>query len=390
MKCFFYAVKLLILAFLYANSAHADELRLGAERTHEYFPKLEGKSIGLVANQTSLVNDVHLLDTLLSSGMSVKRVFAPEHGFRGDHSAGAHVEDDTDQETGTPVVSIYGKNRRPNPEHLNDLDVIIFDIQDVGARFYTYISSLHYVMEEAAKQDVEVMVLDRPNPNGHFIDGPVLEEEFSSFVGMHPVPVVHGMTVGEYAKMINGEGWLEGDLKSNLSVIPNENYSRYEEYKLPVPPSPNLPTIESIYLYPSLCFFEGTPISVGRGTDYPFEVIGKPGFEKGDYSFTPQSIPGKAENPPHKGKECRGFKLTHFANNFIRPAGKLYLKWLISFYEECNNQEEFFTDFFDLLAGTDELRKQIVSGKSAEEIRESWEEDLIKFRTVRNYYLLYP
>lgn len=390
MKGFFYVVNLLILALLLALSAQGDDLKLGIERTEKYFPHLEDKKVGIVANQTSRIDEVHLLDTLLSAGFNVQRVFAPEHGFRGDYAAGAQVADDKDKETGTPVVSLYGDNRKPSPSMLEDLDVVIFDIQDVGVRFYTYISTMHYVMEVAAETGTQVMILDRPNPNGHFVDGPVLEKEFQSFVGMHPIPVVHGMTVGELAKMINGEGWLEDGRKADLKVIPNKNYARHQSYAPPVEPSPNLPTIESIYLYPSLCFFEGTSVSVGRGTDYPFQVIGKPGFEKGDYTFTPQEVPGKAENPPYENQECRGFKLIEFAENYIRPSKELYLKWLIAFYEESNDQEEFFNDFFDLLAGTDQLRKQIKNGLSEEEIRETWKEDLKEFRKKRQPYLIYP
>jgi uncharacterized protein YbbC (DUF1343 family) len=268
--------------------------------------------------------------------------------------------------------------------------VVLFDIQDVGARFYTYISTLHYVMEACAEQGKQVIVLDRPNPNGHYVDGPVLDMKYKSFVGMHPVPVVHGMTIGEYAQMINGEKWLDKQVQCKLKVIKVQQYNHDSMYELPVRPSPNLPTMPSIYLYPSLCFFEGTPYSVGRGTDKPFECVGKAGITKGDYVFTPRSIPGVAEHPPMEGKECRGFLLSSFAMNYVRGSGKLYLFLLLDLYRNDPDQAHFFTDFFDTLAGSDQLRKHLIEGKSEGEIRSYWIQDLQRFRLTRKKYLLYP
>lgn len=388
---FIKVVKLTIILsiLLYSNLNAGEKIIVGAERTDKYIHLLKGKKVALVANQTSRVGNKHLLDTLMSLGINVVRVFAPEHGFRGDVSAGIYVKDNIDTESGVKVVSIYGRNKKPSANDIKDLDWVIFDIQDVGARFYTYISTLHYVMEACAENNVPLMVLDRPNPNGHYIDGPVLKAEFKSFVGMHPVPVVHGMTIGEYAQMINGEGWLENGIQTELIVIEVENYNHSKPYHLPIPPSPNLQSQEAIYLYPSLCFFEGTNVSVGRGTDSPFELIGKPGFEIGNYKFTPKKIPGIADNPPHEGNLCNGFKLTEFANDFIYPSAQIYLLWLTGFYEASENKSNFFNNFFDRLAGTDQLRKQIIEGLSVDEIRVSWQEELYEFRKTRSKYLIY-
>ena len=288
-----------------------------------------------------------------------------------------------------PVFSLYGSTKKPTPESLEGIEVMVFDIQDVGCRFYTYISTMHYVMEAAAEADIPVIVLDRPNPNGYFIDGPVLEEEFKSFVGMHPVPIVYGMTIGEYARMINGEGWLKNGIRCDLTVIELENYDHETEYELPVAPSPNLPNMDAVYLYPSLCLFEGTDVSVGRGTDWPFQVIGKPGFEEGKFTFTPRSIPGVAPNPPYEGKACKGFKLTTFCNEYIRDSGEIYLYWLTGFYNKSDNQSDFFNNYFDKLAGTDKLRKQVKNGVSVSKIEKSWQDDLEEFKQIREKYLLY-
>lgn len=380
----------IIVALLFSGAAFAQKVETGAERLDAYLPKLEDKEVGLVANHTSKIRDTHLLDTLLAEGISVKRVFSPEHGFRGNKGAGEKVDDNRDEATGLPIVSLYGSQKKPPAESLKDLDQVVFDIQDVGCRFYTYISTLHYVMEACAENDVPLIVLDRPNPNGYYIDGPVLEEEFSSFVGMHPVPIVYGMTIGEYAQMINGEEWLKNGIQCELDVVELRNYDHETRYELPAPPSPNLPNMDAIYLYPSLCLFEGTDVSVGRGTDWPFQVVGKPGFEKGEFSFTPRSIQGVAPNPPYEGEECKGYKLNAFCKEYILNCRKIYLYWLTGFYQEAEDKEGFFKkEFFDKLAGTDKLRKQIKQGVSAQEIRRSWTDDIKEFKKIRNQYLLY-
>lgn len=391
MKTFKYNKAILLLVTLICfSSVCFSAIITGAERTDYYLPLLKGKKVGLVINQTSIVGSKHLVDTLKSSGISIKRIFAPEHGFRGNHSAGAHVSSGTDSLTGLPVVSLYGDNKKPKPEQLKDLDLIIFDIQDVGARFYTFISTLHYVMEACAEQKKPLLIFDRPNPNGFYVDGPVLDMKFKSFVGMHPVPVVHGMTIGEYAQMINGERWLKDSVQCKLTVVTCLNYKHSMLYKLPVKPSPNLPTMESVYLYPSLCFFEGTTISLGRGTDKPFECVGKPDFDGGNYSFTPKSIPGVADDPPYKNQLCNGYLLSGFSDKYLLSSRKLYLLWLSGCYEKDKAKETFFTSFFDKLAGTDLLRKQITGGVPESVIRQSWEPGLSKFKVMRKKYLLYP
>jgi len=330
------------------------------------------------------------VDTLIALKLNVKKIFSPEHGFKGNSSAGAYISDSKYGKGEIPVISLYGKKKKPSKDDLEDIDVIVFDIQDVGARFYTYISTMTYVMEACAEYQIPVIILDRPNPNGHYIDGPVLKKEFSSFVGLHPVPIVYGMTIGEYANMINGEGWLSEGLKCDLTIIGLKGYTHEYMYKLPIAPSPNLQSMEAIYLYPSLCLFEGTDVSVGRGTDGPLEVIGKPGFKEGNYTFTPKSIPGISENPKYKGVECKGFNLKKFGSTYITGAKGLYLYWLKGFYDSSNDKDKYFTPFFDKLAGTDLLRKQIESGESIENIKKSWEEDIQQFKKTREIYLLYP
>jgi uncharacterized protein YbbC (DUF1343 family) len=367
-------------------------LVLGAARMDAYLPDLQkAKGVGLVVNPTSMVGRTHLVDTLLAQGVNVRQIFAPEHGFRGTADAGETVTDGKDKQTGLPIISLYGDNKKPKPSQLQGLDVVVFDIQDVGVRFYTYISTLHYVMEACAEQGIKVLVLDRPNPNGHYVDGPILDPDFKSFVGMHRVPIVHGMTVAEYAKMVNGEGWLKGGIKCELEVVPCLNYTHSTPYELPVKPSPNLPNNRSIYLYPSLCFFEGTVVSVGRGTNTQFQVYGHPDATIGDYYFTPEPMPG-AKYPKLEGKRCRGFSLATTAPEHIRQQGYLNLDYLVDFYQAYPNKANFFLEtlFIDKLAGTDALRKAIIAGQSAEEIRASWAEGLTAYREMREVYLLYP
>ena len=361
----------------------------GARRMNEYLPLLNGR-VGIVANQTSVVfhdngrSYTHLVDTLISQKIDVVRVFAPEHGFRGTADAGELIEDGMDKKTGLPIISLYGKNKKPAfNEH--DIDVVLFDIQDVGARFYTYISTLHYVMEACAEQGIPLIVLDRPNPNGHMIDGPVLDLKHKSFVGMHPIPVAHGMTIGEYAKMINGEGWLDNKVECDLKVVPIEHYTRLTQYEVRIKPSPNLPNDVAINLYPSLCFFEGTSVSAGRGTDMQFQLFGSPDLdpEKFIFRFTPQPNEG-SKYPKHQDEECYGTDLRN-----ENRLDKINLEWLIEAYQGSQNKKGFFNDFFVKLAGTTELQKQIVTGLSAEVIRSSWQEDIKAFIKLRQPYLLY-
>ncbi|MBN2699151.1 MAG: DUF1343 domain-containing protein [Bacteroidales bacterium] len=362
----------------------------GAGQLDKVLPLIQDEKIALVANHTSLVNGQHLVDVLASEGTALVRimnVFVPEHGFRGDIDAGESISDQKDYVTGIPLVSLYGSHRKPRPEDLGDVDRVIFDIQDVGVRFFTYISTLHYVMESCAEQGIPLLILDRPNPNGGYVDGPVLEPEQRSFVGMHPVPGVYGMTIGELASMINGEGWLAEGVTCNLTIIPCLNYYHGKPVMLPVKPSPNLPGDHSIKLYPSTCFFEGTVISEGRGTPVPFEVYGHP-LLKGDFSFTPEEIPGMSANPKLKGQLCYGRDLRNF--NPENGWNRIFLEWLLEAYDQFPDKEKFFIPYFDKLAGTTRLREQIEAGWNEESIRRSWETELEAFQEIRKKYLLYP
>lgn len=361
----------------------------GAEQTELYLTALKKKNVAVVANPTSMIGAKHLVDSLISSKVKVKCVFAPEHGFRGDAEAGEHLDNGVDKKSGVKVISLYGKHYKPTKEDLKGVQVVLFDIQDVGVRFYTYISTLQYVMESCIENKLPLIVLDRPNPNGFYIDGPVLDTAFKSFVGMQPIPVVHGMSIGEYAMYLNGEYFKSNNKQCNLKVIPVLNWNHKSNVVLPVPPSPNLPNMESIYLYPSLCFFEGTKISVGRGTEKPFQVFGYPDNKSGDYYFTPVSIPGKAKTPMYENQKCRGFNVTEYGEKFAPSAGQLNLNWIIQLYSEANNKNDFFNSFFDKLAGTDALKKQIVAGLSENEIRNTWGEKLEAFKLIRKKYLLY-
>ena len=362
--------------------------KLGAEKLADYLPQLANKKVGLVGNHATLINDTHLVDILLSKKVDIIKLFSPEHGFRGDADAGEKVNSSVDQKTGLPIFSLYGKDKKPSNEMLSGIEVMVFDLQDVGARFYTYISTLHYVMEACAENNIPLIVLDRPNPNGYYIDGPILEKEFTSFVGMHPIPVVHGMTMGEYAEMINGEKWLKNGIKCDLNVVKMTAYDHTMRYELPEKPSPNLPNMNAIYLYPSLCFFEGTPVSVGRGTEKPFQLFGHPSFGLYSYAFTPKPMFG-AKEPKLNGELCFGRELSARALE-LKNNGQLDLQYLIDAYNFYPNKGQFFTNFFVLLAGTKQLQQQIEAGMTAEEIRATWQVDLSFFqKEVRSKYLLY-
>jgi uncharacterized protein YbbC (DUF1343 family) len=367
------------------------EVMPGAWQLQEYLSDIEDKKVGLVVNHTSTIGSTHLVDTLLSSHIKVTRIFSPEHGFRGIADAGAHIEDEKDPKTGIPIVSLYGDKQKPSQEDVKATDVIVFDIQDVGARFYTYISTLHFVMEACAEASKPLLVLDRPNPNGHYMDGPIREDTFKSFVGMHPVPVVYGMTIGEYAQMINGEGWLTDAIKCDLKVIKCGNYDHQTIYDPPLAPSPNLPNLRSILLYPSLCFFEGTPLSIGRGTTSQFQVIGHPDITDATFSFVPKPMFGAAK-PKLEMVTCYGEDLTGLSIESIYSQQEIDLEYVISFYNRFPDKAAFFNNngWFDKLAGTTSLREQIIGGKSAIEIRTSWQTDLVNFAEKRLKYLLYP
>lgn len=346
----------------------------------------------MVVNQTSIIGNSQTpsVDSLLKLNISIKKIFGPEHGFRGNASNGASVDDAVDAKTGIPVISLYGKHFKPTAADLKGIDLVIFDIQDVGARFYTYISTLHYVMEACAENNIELMILDRPNPNGYVVDGPVLDTAYRSFVGMHPIPITHGMTIAEYAQMINGEGWLKNHEQCRLKIIKVANYTHSSPYVLPVNPSPNLNTNQSVLLYPSLCLFEGTSLSLGRGTLFPFQVVGHPLLKgKFGYSFTPVSIPGMSEDPPQKNQFCYGIDLRGYDVSILKKKGKINLAWLIALYHIFPDKAHFFNAYFTKLAGTETLRKQIEAGKTEAEIRRSWEPALTNFKTIRSRYLLY-
>ena len=360
----------------------------GANQIDKYKHLIDGKSVAVVANQTSMVGNTHLIDTLLSLGIKVSMIFAPEHGFRDLADAGVRIENGTDPRTGLGITSLYGVHLKPTPDDLKGIDVVMFDIQDVGVRFYTYISTLHYILEACAENNVQCIVLDRPNPNGFYFDGNIADTSHRSFVGMDPVPVVHGMTVGEYARMLNGEGWLKNGVSCKLTVIKCKGYTHKILYELPVKPSPNLPNQTSIYLYPSICFFEGTNISLGRGTSFPFQVYGSPKLPDTGFNFTPESVPG-AKNPPLRGEKCYGADLRNAIKDKLVPSPHLNLEWVIDAYRNYPDKDNFFTSYFDVLASGPALRNQIQKGMSAEEIGATWKDGLKKFGKIREKYLLY-
>jgi uncharacterized protein YbbC (DUF1343 family) len=366
-------------------------IRTGAQQIDKYLPLLKGKKVGLSINNTSIIDGKLSMDTLIKLGVNVVKGFGPEHGFRGKASAGAKIGDETDEKTGVPLISLYGSKYKPTAEDMKGIDVMVFDMQDVGVRFYTYLSTLHYIMEACAENNVELIVLDRPNPNDGYVDGPVREADQESFVGKHAIPILHGLTFGEYAGMINGEGWLPAKAKCKLTVIKMENYTHGKPYTLPVAPSPNLNSQQSILLYPSLCLFEGTVISQGRGTYYPFTVLGNPELKgKYEFSFKPISIPGMSERPPHMDKDCYGLDLRNYDTSIFTNTGRINLTWLKEFYAAYPNKATFFRAAnFDRLAGTSKLRTQIIEGKSEDEIRKSWEPQLGQFKEMRKNYLLY-
>jgi len=370
------------------KESKSNTIVFGAQQTSYYLPLLKDKKVAVVANQTSILwssngKKVHVVDTLLTQGVSIKKIFAPEHGFRGQQDAGEKVNHGVDQKTGLPIFSLYGSQKKPSKETLKGIDVLVFDIQDVGARFYTYLSTLHYIMEAAAEQQIPVIVFDRPNPNGHYIDGPVLQPNCKSFVGLHPVPIVYGMTIGEYAQMINGERWLKNGIQCDLTVIPLQNYTHTTTYELPVIPSPNLPNAQSIQLYPSLCLFEGTNVSVGRGTDKQFQIYGSPWLPVSDFSFTPVSRTG-AVHPKNQGKLCYGKDL-----RAVKALPSLNLNYLMTAYQQTTQPSKFFNTFFDKLSGNIQLKKQIQQGMDVTSIRQSWQPDLDTFKNIRLEYLLY-
>ena len=359
-------------------------IKTGAQNLVNNLNLLQNKKVGIITNQTGIIdNQTHLVDFLVEKKINVTKIYAPEHGFRGTADAGELIKDGKDTKTNLPIISLYGNNKKPNPEQLANIDVMLFDLQDVGARFYTYISSLHYVMEACAEQNIPVIVLDRPNPNGSIIDGPILEMENTSFVGMHPIPVLHGMTIGEYAQMINGERWLKNGIQVNLKVIKIENYNHNMPYSLPVKPSPNLPNDQAINLYASLCFFEGTNVSVGRGTEKQFQIYGSPFITNLPFEFTPKPNFG-AKDPMHNGKKCYGEDLTN-----APKVTQLELKYLIAAYQNTTDKTKFFNSFFTKLAGTKKLQKQIEMEMTEDEIRASWEVGINQFQKIRAKYLLY-
>lgn len=387
----------LVLLLIFGTTIFAQKkknaIKTGAENTELYLPLLQGKNVAFVGNHTSIIETknskkenpifIHLVDSLLSLNISIKKVLAPEHGFRGKADAGEIIVDGKDTKTGLEIVSLYGENKKPTANQLENIDVVLFDLQDVGVRFYTYISTLHYVMETCAELNIPIIVLDRPNPNAHYIDGPILEIEHQSFIGIHKVPVVYGMTIGEYGQMINGEKWLVNEVQCDLTVIPIKNYNHKKQYSLPIKPSPNLPNDQSVNLYPSLCFFEGTNVSVGRGTEMQFQIYGSPFFRETQFQFTPTPNEG-SKNPKHEGIICYGEDLRS-----VNLLNKLNLDWLIYAYLQNNPENSFFTSFFTKLAGTEKLQKQIEEGLTEKEIRKTWKEGIKEFKEIREKYLIY-
>ena len=379
----------LLIIDAHCQPQFSDSIITGAEQTEVYFPLLKGKNVALIANQSSLIKQTHLVDTLLHSHINIVKIFCPEHGFRGVADAGKTIGNTKDAKTGLPIISLYGKHKKPTVPDLQNIDIVVFDIQDVGVRFYTYISTLHFVMEACAENHLPLVVLDRPNPNGFYVDGPVLDTAVKSFVGMHPVPIVHGMTIGEYALMINGQKWLTNKIQCDISVITCKNYNHKTLYKLPVKPSPNLPNIKSVLLYPSLGLFEGTVVSVGRGTNSPFQIFGHPQYKKADFKFTPTSTQG-ATNPKYKGELCKGVDLRSLGLEKLISKKQIDLQYLIDAYSTLHKKTTFFNNYFYKLAGEKTLQQQITNGLPQEQIRASWQTKITNFKKIRKQYLLYP
>jgi len=379
------------------NDPAATTIKTGAEQTEKYLPLLKGKRVGMVVNPTSVIGNQTSVDSLLKRGVKIQKIFGPEHGFRGDASAGVKIDDAIDTKTGIKAVSLYGKHSTPTAEDLADIDIMIFDIQDVGVRFYTYINTLQHVMEACAVNKKELLILDRPNPNGYLIDGPILDPQFKSGIGIQPIPIAHGLTVGEYAQMLNGEGWLKDKVKCKITVIKNANYNHDMEYVLPVKPSPNLNTAQSILLYPSTCLFEGTYLNHGRGTMFPFTIVGAPYLKgKFDFSFTPKSIKGMSETPLFQDQLCYGLDLRNYDTKKLRESKQVNISWLIELYNASPKKEDFFNSklskemgTIERLVGVGDFRQQVIAGKSEKEIRASWEPGLSAYKKMRLKYLLY-
>lgn len=385
MKHLFLSIVLLCCTLL---SMAQQRVVMGDEQTAEYFPLLQGKRIAIFSNHTGMIGDKHLLDVLLENQFNIVAIFSPEHGFRGNADAGEHVASSVDGKTGVPILSLYdGKSGKPGKKSMDKFDVLVVDIQDVGLRYYTYYASMCRLMDACAECGKQMLILDRPNPNGHYVDGPILDMKHKSGVGWLPIPVVHGMTLGELALMVNGEGWLPEGRKCKVTVIPCKNYTHQTLYRLPIPPSPNLPNMKSVYLYPSICYFEATPVSLGRGTDLPFQVYGHPNMTGYDYSFTPRSVPG-AKNPPQLNRLCHGVNLSTLSDEEIWKKG-IDLSYLIDAYNNLHMDDYFFRSFFEKLIGVDYVRKMIEAGKSADEIKAMWQDDVKKFKEQRKPYLLY-
>lgn len=387
---YFAFVVLIILLPACSIAVNDIEIEPGSYQTEQYIELLQGKSIAVVANHTSQIHNVHIIDTLLKRGLKISKIFSPEHGFQGIAEAGSDINDGQYIKSAISVISLYGSKKKPSKYDMQGLDFVIFDLQDVGVRFYTYLSTLHNVMEACAENNIPLIVLDRPNPNGFYVDGPILQEEFRSFIGMHTVPIVYGMTIGEYALMINGEGWLKDSVQCDLSVIRCQNYEHSYYYSLPVNPSPNLREMKAIYLYPSMAFFEGTIVSEGRGTDFPFLFAGHPDYPDQDFSFTPTKKKRGAPNPKWNEKVCYGIDLRMLSLDSLKNKKEIDLHYLINMYNVLAKGTDFFIDYFDLLAGNDNLRKQIIKGESVENIKKTWQSDLEKFKKIRVKYLLYP
>lgn len=379
---------LLLLCFAALSAVAQPRVVMGDEQTSRYFPLLQGKRIAIFSNHTGMVGDRHLLDVLLENGFNVTAIFSPEHGFRGNADAGEHVASGVDEKTGVPILSLYdGKLGKPGAASMRKFDLLVVDIQDVGLRFYTYYASMCRLMDACAEHGKQMLILDRPNPNGHYVDGPILDMKYKSAVGWLPIPTMHGMTLGELARMVNGEGWLPEGRTCDVTVIPCLNYTHRTMYRLPIPPSPNLPNMKAVYLYPSLCYFEATPVSVGRGTDLPFQVYGHPDMKGYRFSFTPHSVPG-AKNPPQRDKLCHGVNLSTLSEEEIRQKG-IDLSYLIDAYRNLGQGDRFFTSFFEKLMGAGYVRGLIEAGKSAEEIKATWQDDVERFKAQRKPYLLY-